>query len=155
MIKTTGLKEEMAKIASLGKVFDEELIKELDDLGLEWRDDVRKNTPVSESVTYVTKGGRVVSHTGGDLRKSTVFEGTVKSGKTFVLDVTNNLDYAEHYEYGHRQEVGRYVPAIGKRLVSPYVRGRYTFRKGRQRAKGKVPAAIRKAIRRAEERLSD
>lgn len=26
-----------------------------------------------------------------------------------------------HAEYGHLQEVGRYVPAIGKRLVAPKV----------------------------------
>lgn len=34
-------------------------------------------------------------------------------------------DYAPHVEFGHRQQVGRFVPAIGKRLVKPYVPGQY------------------------------
>lgn len=137
MIKTTGLKEEMEKIARLGATFDEELMDELNELGLEWRDDTRENI-------------NVVS---GDLRRSTVFEGAEKHGKEFVIAVSNNMEYAEHYEYGHRQEVGRFVPAIGKRLVKSYVKGQYTFRTSRQRAKAKLPERIRAAISRAEARL--
>lgn len=37
-------------------------------------------------------------------------------------------DYAPHVEFGHRQEVGRYVPAIKRRLVQPYVHGQYFLR---------------------------
>lgn len=33
-------------------------------------------------------------------------------------------DYAPHVNYGHRQQPGRYVPAIGKRLKASYVRGK-------------------------------
>lgn len=33
-----------------------------------------------------------------------------------------------HVEYGHRQKIGRYVPAIGKKLVAPFVRGRFMLR---------------------------
>lgn len=36
--------------------------------------------------------------------------------------------HAPHVEYGHRQEPGRYVPAIGKRLVKSYVPGQHFFR---------------------------
>ena len=31
------------------------------------------------------------------------------------------VEYAPYVEYGHLQEVGRYVPALGKRLVAPKV----------------------------------
>lgn len=34
-----------------------------------------------------------------------------------------NVEYAPYVELGHAQEVGRFVPAIGKRLKSPYVAG--------------------------------
>lgn len=37
-------------------------------------------------------------------------------------------DYAPHVEFGHRQQVGRYVHAIRRRLVRPYVPGRYFLR---------------------------
>lgn len=49
------------------------------------------------------------------------------------VDLSNGImgytkDYAPHVEYGHRQQVGRYVPAIGKRLVKPFVPGQYFLR---------------------------
>ena len=31
-------------------------------------------------------------------------------------------------EWGHRQDVGRYVPAIGKKLKEPFVEGRHMLR---------------------------
>ncbi|NLY09368.1 MAG: HK97 gp10 family phage protein [Tissierellia bacterium] len=129
----------MEKIASLGKVFDEEITIGMNEMGMEWRDDVRNN----------------IHRVSGDLARSTNFEGTEKHGSEFVATVSNNLDYAEHYEYGHRQQPGRFVPVLGKRLKKSYVKGQYTFRKGRQAAKAKMPKIIREAISRAEARLSD
>ena len=40
------------------------------------------------------------------------------------------IEYAPYVENGHRQEVGRYVPAIGKRLVNGFVEGRHMLREG-------------------------
>lgn len=34
-------------------------------------------------------------------------------------------DYAPHVEHGHRQTIGRYVPAINARLVKSFVYGQY------------------------------
>lgn len=56
----------------------------------------------------------------GRLRESWARTPTV-DGKT---EVYNNTEYAAHVEYGHRQQVGRYVPAIGKRLKKGFVPGR-------------------------------
>lgn len=35
--------------------------------------------------------------------------------------IGTNVEYAPFVELGHHQEVGRYVPAIGKRLVNDWV----------------------------------
>lgn len=35
--------------------------------------------------------------------------------------IGTNVEYAPFVEFGHHQEVGRYVPAIGKRLVREFV----------------------------------
>lgn len=43
-----------------------------------------------------------------------------------LMGYTKN--YAPHVEFGHRQQVGRYVHAIRRRLVKPYVPGRYFLR---------------------------
>ena len=61
----------------------------------------------------ITKNGSVDT---GNLRGSLTYthdENTVTIG--------TNVEYAAPVELGHRQEPGRYVPAIGKRLVRDYV----------------------------------
>lgn len=44
------------------------------------------------------------------------------------IAVINQVSYAAYYEYGHRQEPGRYVPALGKRLKASWVPGRFPLR---------------------------
>lgn len=46
-------------------------------------------------------------------------------GDVFQIEITNPVNYASYVEYGHRQEPGRFVPAIGKRLVNSWVEGKY------------------------------
>lgn len=38
--------------------------------------------------------------------------------------VGTNVEYAPYVELGHDQEAGRYVPALGKRLVASHVEGK-------------------------------
>lgn len=45
----------------------------------------------------------------------------VQKGDTALIGT--GVEYAPYVEYGHHQEPGRYVPAIGKRLVASYVPG--------------------------------
>lgn len=45
------------------------------------------------------------------------------------VTIYNPQEYASYIEYGHDQEVGRYVPAIGKRLKNPHVEGYYMLNK--------------------------
>jgi len=48
-----------------------------------------------------------------------------KAGNTYTIEVINPVEYASYVEFGHRQEPGRYVPAIGKRLKAGWVNGQY------------------------------
>lgn len=48
-----------------------------------------------------------------------------KMGTSYVIIVKNPVHYASYVEYGHRQEPGRYVPAIGKRLKVSWVPGKF------------------------------
>ena len=61
-----------------------------------------------------------VSPGGGTLRNSITHE---RKGDDTEL-IGSDVEYAPYVEFGHHQEVGRYVPAIGKRLVRPYVPGK-------------------------------
>ena len=62
------------------------------------------------------------------------------SGSAFTVTLSNGAEYASFVESGHRQKVGRYVPAIGKRLVAPWVEGSFMMRDG---VKAGMPAATR------------
>lgn len=45
----------------------------------------------------------------------------VGSGFDSSVYIGTNVEYAPSIEYGHKQQVGRYVPAIGKRLKRAFV----------------------------------
>lgn len=48
-------------------------------------------------------------------------------GNNLQITLGNPAEYASYVEYGHSQEIGRYVPAIGKRLVNGWVEGGFMF----------------------------
>ena len=50
---------------------------------------------------------------------------TQGAGQSYSITVENATPYASYVEHGHRQTPGRYVPAIGKRLVASWVEGKH------------------------------
>ncbi|MBZ2387783.1 HK97 gp10 family phage protein [Anaerococcus murdochii] len=136
-IDTKGLDDLLDKVESLSPRIDQAVYTAMADEGLSWRDDVRDNTPVDT----------------GDLRRSWELTGPDKKGLKFEMDLANNLEYAEHVEYGHRQEPGRFVPAIGKRLKADFVPGSYMLRDGTRRLEDSLKPAVQKEVRKAIESL--
>ncbi len=59
----------------------------------------------------------------GTLRREWQVGEIIKKGNEYYIEVYNNTEYIESVEHGHRQEVGRYVPAIGRRLKKGFVPG--------------------------------
>ena len=51
-------------------------------------------------------------------------------------------------ENGHRQEPGRFVPAIGKRLVKSYVPGKYMLRISEQEVQKEADKIVQRRIER-------
>lgn len=78
---------------------------------------------------------RIGLHAVGLAKKETpVISGLLRANWACRIDGTwiiieNLTSYAAAWNYGHRQEVGRYVPAIGKKLVRPYKAGTYALEK--------------------------
>ena len=60
----------------------------------------------------------------GLLRDSITHAYNDESDHEVVLLVGTNVYYAPYVELGHRQQPGRVVPKIGKRLVKSYVNGK-------------------------------
>jgi hypothetical protein len=86
--------------------------KILNRLGGETLRKVKKKTPVRE----------------GTLKKNWGISEVEHNGDTWQFSVYNNTKYAPYVEYGHRQTPGRYVPAIGKKLVKRWVNGKFMLR---------------------------
>ncbi|NLY20127.1 MAG: hypothetical protein GXZ08_02435 [Tissierellia bacterium] len=110
MISTKGLEKEIAKFNRADRIQDE-LVSEMNKVGLAIVADIKDNTPIGET---------------GFLKKGTDFENAYKDGKDVALPVYNNVEYAAHVNYGHRTVSGGYVPGtyfftgaepIGKEMV--------------------------------------
>ena len=136
-INTKGLDGLLDKVSTLSPEIDGAVSRAMTDEGLSWRDDVRDNTPVDT----------------GDLRRSWELTGPDKKGNKFEMDLNNPLEYAKYVELGHRQEPGRYVPAIGKRLKADFVKGHYMLRDGTRRLEESLKPAVQKEVRKAIESL--
>lgn len=132
-IDTKGLGDLLDKVNNLSLRIDQAVMSAMSDEGMSWRDDVRANTPVDT----------------GDLRRSWTLTGPDKKGLKFEMDLANNLEYAEHVEYGHRQEPGRFVPAIGKRLKADFVPGSYMLRDGTRRLEETLGPAVQREVKKA------
>lgn len=72
------------------------------------------------------------------------------SAKSHTITVENKaqtadkVNYASYVEDGHRQTPGRYVPAIGKRLVASYVPPQYFAKKSEEAFEPKIPGVVEK-----------
>lgn len=85
----------------------------------------------------------------GRLRDSWRIEGAKKSGGEYVVEIINSLEYASYVENGHRQEPGRFVPAIGKRLVKSYVPGKYMLRISEQEVQKEADKLVQNRVEKA------
>jgi len=77
----------------------------------------------------------------------------LKKGDEYFIEVVNNVEYAEYVENGHFQEVGRFVKALGKRLVNTYVPGRYMMRISAQDIQDEADKYVKKILEKEFERI--
>lgn len=112
------------------------------------------------------KTKRVVSRQGGTLRRGwtarteaeaesggskdpTAYASSLQvdnSGNTYSITITNPVHYASYVESGHRQQPGRYVPAIGKRLKKQFVDGQFMMAKSEAETKAEIPSVLQRRL---------
>lgn len=114
---------------------------------------VKKRTPVGqyETITYTKKDGSTYSFnegkSGGTLRNNWKIKNTVtKQGMVYEIEIFNPTEYASYVEYGHRQEVGRFVPQIGKRLKSGWVEGQFMLKISEEEVQALAPKLLEKRL---------
>lgn len=93
----------------------------------------KKNTPVDT----------------GDLRRGW----HVEQADHEMVKLQNNVEYAEYVEFGHRQNVGQYVPKIGKRLVNPWVEGVFYALRSENQMRKRAPRILKPVIEEELEKL--
>ena len=69
-----------------------------------------------------------------------------KVGNDYVIEVINPVYYASYVEYGHRQTVGRFVPAIGKRLKKGWVEGQFMLTISEDEIRKSAPKVLEKKL---------
>lgn len=77
----------------------------------------------------------------------------IKEGNTYTIVVKNPVEYASFVEYGHRQQPGRYVHAIGKRLKKSWVEGRFFLTKSENELEGEALKIVERKIQAELDRI--
>lgn len=116
---------------------------------------VKKRTPVgdySDTWELEEDGERKIlvesARQGGELRRAWSCGTVHKEGNAYVVEVTNNKAYASYVEFGHRQQPGRYVPAINKRLKKAWAPGKFMLTISENELKAAAPGILQQKIQR-------
>lgn len=101
---------------------------------------------------FLTKSGEIREkywngYVGGNLRRSWQIGNVVRKEDHYEIEIFNSAEYASYVEYGHWQQPGRYVPALGKRLKANWVKGRFMMTISEQELRAQAPAIIEKRMR--------
>ena len=117
--------KELKRFAKMLNSEKEIIRKSVNELGQKHLANIIKRTPVDS----------------GELRKSWITE-VREIADGYEVTISTNVLYAPYVNYGHRQEVGRFVKAIGKRLKQPWVEGSFFI----QRAEAQTVKSIEKVV---------
>lgn len=117
--------KELKRFAKMLNSEKEIIRKSVNELGQKHLANIIKRTPVDS----------------GELRKSWITE-VREIADGYEVTISTNILYAPYVNYGHRQEVGRFVKAIGKRLKQPWVEGSFFI----QRAEAQTKKSIEKVV---------
>jgi hypothetical protein len=69
-----------------------------------------------------------------------------KVGRNYQITIINPVSYASYVEFGHRQEPGRFVQAIGKRLKAGWVKGQFMMTISEKELQAEAPRIVKKKI---------
>lgn len=70
----------------------------------------------------------------------------LKDSRGYHITLINPVKYADYVEFGHRQEPGRFVPAIGKRLKKGFVPGQYMLTISEKEIAQQAPAILQRKL---------
>lgn len=130
-----------------------------------------KRTPTGEKPDYLTKAPKIVKvkgsggksstflsregailqkywsgYVGGTLKRSWTVGDIQKTGDGYRVEIFNPTEYASYVEYGHRQEPGRYVPALGRTLKKGWTPGKLMMTISEKEIEKAAPKLLEKKL---------
>lgn len=113
---------------------------------------VIKRTPVGQYPKGSGKKGGTLRRgwTAGKQQDATAYAHSLKVnhfGDMYVIEIINPVEYAPYVEFGHRQEPGRFVPAIGKRLKQGWVEGKFMLTISEQEIQKDAPRVLENKLK--------
>lgn len=119
---------------------------------------VIKRTPVGNYPKETGKKGGTLRRgwTGGIDMKPEEYANFLKVqhvGDKYVIEIINPVEYASYVEYGHVQTLGRYVPALGKKLVKGWVEGKFMLKDSEIELHRDAPKILEKKLKKKLEEL--
>ncbi len=127
MSSTFGFQEFINKINITQKQMSNVINETLEESATECVAEVQVRTPVRT----------------GNLRRSWNHGEVEIENNTHYIEIGSALEYAPAVENGYKQDVGKYIPAIGKKLVKEYVPGKYMLRDSLTIAKADLPNKLK------------
>ena len=111
---------------------------------------VIKRTPVGEYPASTGKKGGTLRRGWTNGKSASSFAQELKVhhfGNAYVIEIVNPVEYASYVEFGHRQEPGRFVPAIGKRLKKGWVEGKFMLTISEQEIQRDAPRVLENKLK--------
>lgn len=107
-------------------------------------------------VAYKHKGERKfkILHNSEHMKRSWNAGAIEQNGREYKIKVFNTASYASYVNDGHRQQPGRYVPILGKRLVDNWVDGLNMAEKAEKETERQSKNILRRNINRVLLRYS-
>lgn len=111
-----------------------------------------------KSVTFKKDGKeqtKLYYRRGGTLRGAWTVGEISKVGDKYSIEVFNPIEYASYVEYGHRQEPGKFVPVLGKKLKKAWVPGRFMLTISENEIRDNLESIIQKRLKVILERMKN
>lgn len=136
----------------------EEMLKDgVKQLGATYIASAKRNTPVKgnqvrEIERKDGKKERIVS-SSEHMRRAWAVSTPEKTSDGYRVKVYNTASYATYVDVGHRQQVGRYVPILGRRLVKSFVDGLHITDKAKKAVRRTEKNILNNIVKRYTKRL--
>lgn len=115
--------------------------------------EAKRNTP-TRGVQTVERNGVTITTNSEHMKRSWNAGAVEQNGREYKVKVFNTASYASYVNDGHRQQPGRYVPILGKRLVDNWVDGLNMAEKAEKETERQSKNILRRNINRVLLRYS-